>query len=47
MNCGVSDPDCIQSNPCINRPAQGCYYAWSPQTYCCLTSNPGCQDYCY
>ena len=47
MNCGVSDPDCIQSNPCVNNPARGCYYVWSPQTYCCLTNNAGCQDYCY
>ncbi len=44
MACGVSDPDCIQTNPCTNTPT--CTYAWSPQTYCCLTNNAGCQDYC-
>lgn len=36
-------------NPCytFDDPVRGCYYTWSPQTYCCLTPAAWCPDICY
>ena len=37
-------------NPCYDfadDPVAGCYYQWSPQTYCCVNGGPGCRDVCW
>lgn len=36
-------------NPCytFDNPTTGCYYTWSPQTYCCLGNYYWCQDICW
>jgi len=45
--CGNTDPDCRPNGPCNDRPEQGCYYYWSPETDCCRTTNAGCVDICF
>ena len=44
--CSSPDPDCSTTNPCVDNPARGCYYVWSPQDGCCYTNNFGCMDVC-
>jgi hypothetical protein len=36
-------------NPCytFDNPSTGCYYTWSPQTYCCLGNYSWCHDICW
>ncbi|MDY7095169.1 MAG: hypothetical protein SX243_19505 [Acidobacteriota bacterium] len=36
-------------NPCytFDDPTTGCYYTWSPQTYCCLGNYYWCHDICW